>query len=76
MNGKQAIREVAKRNGVSEREVRREIMFAIQAAAASTDPRSRAAFDAIPRKGVLPTPEEFIEYTARQARLRMPNTTH
>lgn len=76
MNGKQAIQEVAKRNGVSVREVRREIMFAIRTAAASTDPRSRAAFDAIPRKGDLPTPEEFIEYTAQQARLRMPGTKH
>ena len=71
MNGKQIIKEVARKNGVSVGEVRRGILACIEAAAANPDPRARAAFEAIPRRGALPTPEEFIAHTARQARVRM-----
>lgn len=71
MNGKKVIQEVARKNGVTVGEVRRKIMACIREAAVNPDPRARAAFDAIPRKGALPTPEEFISYTARQTRVRM-----
>ena len=54
------LRQVARMNGVSVAEVRREIGIAI--AAAYENPTAAAL--AIPRKGEVPTPEEFIGHCA------------
>lgn len=55
-------REVAKNNGVSVAEVRREMQAAI--APAYVTPNAAAL--AVPRKGDIPTTREFIGYYAGQ----------
>lgn len=55
---KSIIKKIAKANGVSVGEVRREMKFAIEAAYAN--PNSAALN--VPRKDKIPTPEEFILY--------------
>lgn len=55
---KSIIKKIAKANGVSVGEVRREMKFAIEAAYAN--PNSAALI--VPRKDKIPTPEEFILY--------------
>lgn len=55
------IRKISKENGVSVEEVRREMRFAIEAAYGN--PNAEAL--TVPRKGDVPTPEEFIDYCAQ-----------
>lgn len=52
------LRKIAKENGVSVAEVRREMQLAIEAS--YTNPNAAAL--AVPRKGAVPTPEELIDY--------------
>ena len=54
------IRKVARKHGVSVAEVRRDMQLAINAAYE----KPNAAALAVPRKGAIPTPEEFIKYIA------------
>lgn len=54
------IRKVAKQNGVSVAEVKREMQAAIEAAYINPN----AAAMVVPRKGTVPTPEELINYCA------------
>lgn len=68
MNAKKAIREVAKRNGVSESEVRREIEAAVTDARNSNDPKAQAYWKSFPSKGEYPTVEEVITQVAKQAK--------
>ena len=68
------IRKIAKQNGVSTAEVRREMQAAIDA----TYINPTAAALAVPRADSVPTPEELIDHCARMVtpRLsagRMPN---
>lgn len=65
--GRRAIQEVAKRSGVSEATVRREIEAVITAARKNPDPLVRARWRRVPCAGRYPTPEELIEYLSRQA---------
>ena len=66
MNGKKAIREVARKSGVSKREVYQEILTCLKMAQENDDPEIKALWAAIPRKGKSVTPEELIEYIAHQ----------
>ena len=61
---KKALKEVAKKNGVSLAEVQREIEAALTVAQA--DPASQAAWAAIPHKGKQPTSEEVIAHLAKK----------
>lgn len=62
---KRAIEEVARRNGVTVEEVRREISLAILMARSKAD-----RWQEIPCAGAVPTPEELIAYCAEQVTLR------
>ena len=55
---------MAKQRGVSEEEIRKEICEIIEAGTASTDPKTIAAWEDIPKSGDNPTPEEFIAWIA------------
>ena len=65
---RRALEEVARRNGVTVEEVRREISKAILLA----QPRSDG-WREIPCAGAAPTPEELIAYCAEQVTLRREN---
>ena len=58
--------QIAKNNGVTVAEVRREIELATQMAQASADPIIRANWEAIPRKGKKPKAAEMIAHLARE----------
>lgn len=57
-------KKIAKENGISIREVKEEMELAIKAA--YENPNEVAL--KVPRKGAVPTPEEFIDYCAREAK--------
>ena len=65
---KRAIEEIARRNGVTVEEVRREISLAILMARPKAD-----SWREIPCAGAVPTPEELIAYCAEQVTLRRRN---
>lgn len=58
MNGKQAIKAIAKREGKSVSEIRKSIKVAI--AEAYNNPFTRGQWDELFGEGVIPTPEEFL----------------
>ncbi len=62
------IEEIAAQNNTTVGEVRREMEAAIRAGMNSRDPKVRAQWAKIPRKGDIPTPDELIDYFARQAK--------
>ena len=62
---KKALREVARKHGVSVAEVRREIELATKMAQTNPDPQSQAIWDSIPRKGDRHTPEEVIAHISK-----------
>lgn len=66
MDLRKIYREVAKQNGVTVEEVKREMQEAIDAAYNSpyNNDITRAYQDKIPRKGKVPTVDEFILYMA------------
>ena len=57
---------VAKEHGVTAGEVYRDIEIAIEDAMQSTDPEAQRMWAEMPRKGIKPTPEEFIAYMSRR----------
>lgn len=70
MNMRKIYRKIAKKNGVSVQEVRREMQAAITEA--YTDPLNdneitKAYQNRVPRKGEIPTPEELLRYLSSQA---------
>jgi hypothetical protein len=65
-----AIARLAARDGVTPEYVRAQIKIAMLNGLSSDDPKIRAFWDAIPRVGALPTPEEFILYTAERVKRR------
>ncbi len=70
MNMRKIYRKIAKKNGVSVQEVRREMQAAITEA--YTDPLNdneitKAYQNRVPRKGEIPTPEELLRYLSGQA---------
>ena len=67
MKTSRIIKRVAQMHKVSEEEVREQLLFCMKIAASSPDPAVRARWEAIPRKGITPTVEEFIEYLGERA---------
>jgi len=59
---KNIIKQVAKQNNVSVKEVKREIRTAIHTAMQSEDPNVRKRWEEICKNGKEPTPEELIRY--------------
>ncbi len=60
--------EIAAQNNTTMEEVWREMEAAIWAGVNSRDPKVRAQWAKIPRKGNIPTPDELIDYFAKQAK--------
>jgi len=63
-----ALREVAKQNHTTVEEVKKEILFAMQASMDNPDPAIQAIWRTIPCVGSTPTPEEFIVYIANRVK--------
>ena len=62
---KSAIQQIAQREGVSEDDVRKQMEVAIRNGLASDNPQSKAYWQSIPCEGAIPTPEEFILFSAQ-----------
>jgi hypothetical protein len=59
-----ALEQIAEKNNTTVEEVRKQIKIAMINGLVSDDPRQKAYWHSIPREGDIPTPEEFIAYTA------------
>lgn len=70
MSMRQIYRKIAKENGVTVAEVKRDMKVAIDAAymKPDTDEITAAYQNRVPRKGEIPTPEELIKYAAKKIR--------
>jgi len=62
--GRAALREVARQEGISVAEVRKEINIAIAEAMRTEDPKAKALWRSLFPEGYVPTPEEFIVVVA------------
>jgi len=58
------LKKVAKKNGVSVEEVRRDISLAESMARENPDPKIKAFWDSIPSAGDSATPEEVVAHIA------------
>ena len=70
MNMRKIYQKIAKGNGVSVKEVRREMQAAIReayTAPQNDNPITKAYQNRVPRQGEIPTPEELIRYLSGQA---------
>lgn len=77
MSMRKIYKQIAKKHGVTVAEVRADIQSAITAA--YTEPSSdneitKAYQNRIPRKGEIPTPEEFIHYVTKVTKNKMAKT--
>ena len=61
-----AIRWIAREKGLTVQQVRAEMSLAILSGLENQDPVIRVWWKSVPRKGGVPTPEEFIAYLAAQ----------
>lgn len=59
-----ALREVARQNNATLKEVKKEIRLAMLAGLCNSDPAVQARWKDIPCAGEIPTPEELIAYIA------------
>ena len=66
-NAENAIRAIAKRDGISIETVRANMKGAILAGLCDPDPKVQARWKSIPCKGELPTPEELIVFLANES---------
>lgn len=66
MSMRNIFRKIAKENGLSVKEVKDEMQNALEYAYQSTtqDGIISARQNTVPRKNKIPTPEEFVKYTA------------
>jgi hypothetical protein len=62
-----ALRKIAKREGKSVAEVRKEIQKAMLIGMCSQDPNVQAYWRRVPHEGEVPTPEEVIIFLAAEA---------
>lgn len=67
--GANAIAKLAAEKGISVKEVRREIQIAIDAGMTNQDPNVQAYWMSMIKHGVKPTPEDVIEYIAKQVKM-------
>ena len=68
MNVKKAISIIAKKDGVSRKQVLIELQKAIDEGFSNPDPTIHAEWSKIPCKGIRPTPEELIIYEVNKLR--------
>lgn len=59
-----AIKKIAKRDGVSVNYVRKQMKISMLNGLSSTDPQIKQFWDSIPNEGEISTPEELIIYIA------------
>ena len=62
------IKRVARQNGVSEEEVRRDMLVAMNAARSNDDPAVKARWETFRYRGPEPTLEEFLVWCSHLAR--------
>ena len=70
MNMRKIYRKIARKNGVSIKEVRQEMLAAIKEAyitPRNDNPDIKAYQNRVPRQNEIPTPEELIYYLSSQA---------
>jgi len=67
-DGAKAIKQIARTNGVSIADVRREMEIAIDTSLYNPDPEIQAFWEPYIRNGQKPTPEEFILYMAKKVK--------
>ena len=70
---KRAITILAKRNDVSEEQIRAELQAAIHASLCCADPHVQAQWAACEYAGSEPTPEEFITWLAKKVNTQLYN---
>jgi len=70
---KDILQQVASANGVSKKEVEREIEFAISCVMESENAVAREKFKQIPSKKDVPSPEELIVYLVNRVLLKLEN---
>ena len=63
-----SIRKIATENGVSEEEVRREMMKAMKEGMSNPNPEVQALWNSIPWRNGEPSVEEFIAWNTEQLR--------
>lgn len=63
-SAEKAIKLTAEKEGVSVKEIRRQLELAILAGIASLDPSTRDKWKKVPCESDIPTPEELITYIA------------
>ncbi len=68
-----AIKKLAMRDGVSVEYVRTQIKISMINGLCSDDPKIKAYWQSIPCEGDVPTPEEFIAFSAKEVKKRMKN---
>ena len=68
--GRDVIKEIAKRHGVSPEEVRAAMEQAIKLAFGNQDPKARKLWEKLAPDGTQPTPEDFILRAAHMANER------
>jgi len=66
-----AIKKLAMRDGVSVEYVRTQIKISMINGLCSDDPKTKAYWQSIPCEGDVPTPEEFIAFSAKEVKKRM-----
>lgn len=64
------IAQIARREGITEAEVRRAMQEALQAGFRNPDPAIQAAWRQVPMKGNSPRPEEFIAWAGCKVRAK------
>ncbi len=67
MSMRDVYRKIARKNGVSVQEVKREMQAAIDAAYTNPRPETMIQQHRVPRKGKIPTPDEFIRFSVEEA---------
>lgn len=68
MSTRKIIRQVAKNNGVSPKEVERDIKAAIRAAMASENPETQAFWREISPNGKEPSVDRFLKFCAKRCK--------
>lgn len=75
MSSRSIYRKIAKENGVTVAEVKHDMQEALDHAFKNQpqDGVTKAYQDKVPRKGEVPTPEEFIRYAANEVKKQRTN---
>jgi hypothetical protein len=68
--GAKIIEQVARNNGISVEEVRKEIDLAIAVGMSSSEPAAREFWEPYIKSGWTPTPEEFVIIMAKRVESR------